>query len=170
LSCHLGQNNLYHHFLTHLPIFHITLNSQAVAAANQAVSAYLVQLDNSHCAASSANWNAAHHQAAFNKFNAALPIFQALLAAIAHHTRVSAGAVNAISLASSQRVSQTLYAHWFSDINHLLNNHSELACSLASCHVSHLACFILSQAVHSDTSAHSNLAAQYQSSHNQAPI
>lgn len=132
-----------------------------MAAANQAVSAYLVQLDNSHCAASSANWNAAHHQAAFNKFNAPLPIFQALLAAIAHHTKASAGAVSAISDASSQTVSHTLYAHTSSDSSHCFHNSSELASFLACPQLYHLAFFILSHTVHSDTSAHNSLAAPY---------
>jgi hypothetical protein len=119
-------------------------------------------------AASSANWNEAHHQAKFNACNAVFAALGNALAAILQATNHSAGAVKAISVVSSHKFSQTLYAHTSSVSIHFLNNSSELACLCASFQSYHLAFFILSQTVHSDTSAHSISAAQYHISHNQA--
>jgi hypothetical protein len=151
-----------------LAILLITLNSQAVATLIQADFAYWFKSDNSHLAASSASWNEAHHQARFNACNAVFAVLGNALAAILQATNHSAGAVKAISVVSSHKVSQTSYAHTSSVSIHSLNKSSELACLCASFQSYHLACFILSHAVHSDTSAHNKSATQYHISHNQA--
>lgn len=110
-SCHLGANNLYPHFFTPLAIFPIALNTPAVSIDNVQVSIYFSSQESSHSAASSASWNNIPQPKVFRACHQNFNIQGKLLAVIFAPTAHSTGAVNAISLASSQRVSQTLYAH-----------------------------------------------------------
>lgn len=101
-SCHLGANNLYPHFLATLGILDNAVNSQAVNADIPPVSIYLSNQDNSHSAASSANWNAKPQANALAQCHKNFNIGCTLLAAIAPPTIASAGAVNAISVHNCQ--------------------------------------------------------------------